>query len=258
MTNSSLKTHKPNLTDLLELFRFSHTAQTVQLQIKEAIADNLSHLDFLERILSQEAALKHQRLVEARIRNAKLPVIKTIDNFDWAHPTSIPKQLILNHFSLQFVEDKQNFVFIGPSGVGKTHIALALAHAACQNEIRTLWTTAADMVNALSAARSDHTVARSLKHYTVPKLLVIDELGFLPLDKDGSDLFFQVISHRYEQGSVVLTTNRAFKDWGKIFNDNTVASAIIDRLVDHSDAAKIEGPSYRIKNRKRLSTQSAG
>lgn len=258
MTSSSHKTPKPNLADLLELFRFNHTAQTVADQVKQAIASNLSHLEFLEQLLSQEAALKHQRLVDARVRQAKLPIFKTIDTFDWAHPTSIPKQLILNAFSLQFVEAKENFVLIGPSGLGKSHIALALAYAACQKEIRTLWTTAADMVNALTAARSDHTIARSLKHYIAPKLLVIDELGFLPLDKDGSDLFFQVISHRYEQGSVVLTTNRAFKDWGKIFNDNTVASAILDRLAHHGEAAKIEGPSYRIKNRKEKSTQSAG
>lgn len=258
MTNSSLKTPKPDLARLLELFRFDHTAGTLQDQLKAAQAANLTHLEFLESLLSQEAALKHQRLVQARIRAAKLPVLKTIDTFDWAHPTSIPKQLILAHFTLQFVEQNENLVLIGPSGLGKSRIALALAYAACQKEIRTLWTTAADMVNALTAARSDHTVARSLKHYIAPKLLVIDELGFLPLDKDGSDLFFQVISHRYEQGSVVLTTNRAFKDWGKIFNDNTVAAAIVDRLVHHSEAGKIEGPSYRVKNRREKQTQSAG
>ena len=246
------------LNDLLTLFRFHHAAETCQAQAKAAAEKNLSHLQFLEQLLSLEAALRHERVVQIRIKDAKIPVLKTIDDFDWAHPATIPKQLILNSLSLSFVEQKENLILVGPSGVGKTHVALALAYAACQKEIKTLWTTAADIVNALTAAKADHTVSRALRHYTAPKLLVIDELGFLPMDKDGSDLFFQIISHRYEQGSIVLTTNRAFKDWGKIFNDNTVASAILDRLVHHSEVAKIEGASYRVKNRKDRSTLSEG
>ena len=251
-------TPKNDLRALLELFRLNHSAHSFQDQAKDAAAKNISHLDFLENLLSQEAAIRHQRLVLTRISQAKLPIVKTIDTFDWAHPSAIPKQLVLNAFNLDFVDRKENLVLVGPSGVGKSHIALALAYAACQREIRTLWTTAADIVNTLNAAKADHSLSRVLKHYAAPRLLAIDELGFLPMDKDGSDLFFQVISHRYEQGSVVLTTNRAFKDWGKIFNDNTVATAILDRLVHHSEVAKIEGASYRVKNRKDRQPQSAG
>ena len=257
MTTSSKTTTGP-LKDLLTLFRFHHAAETYEAQAKAAADKNWSHLEFLTQLLSMEAALRHERVVQIRVKDAKIPVLKTIDSFDWAHPASIPKQLLLSAFSLSFVEQKENLILVGPSGIGKTHIALALAYAACQKEIKTLWTTAADIVNTLAAAKSDHTVNRTIRHYTAPKLLVIDELGFLPMDKDGSDLFFQIISHRYEQGSVVLTTNRAFKDWGKIFNDNTVASAILDRLVHHSEVAKIEGPSYRVKNRKDKSTRSEG
>ena len=251
-------TKKPDLQNLLELFRLQHSALTIADQAKEAASKNLSHIQFLENLLSQEASLRHQRIVQLRIAQSKLPVVKTMDAFDWAHPSSLPKQLILNAFSLDFVEKKENFILVGPSGVGKSHVAQALTYAACQNEIKTLWTTAADIVNTLTAAKADRSLSRVLKHYAAPKLLAIDELGFLPMDKDGSDLFFQVISHRYEQGSVVLTTNRAFKDWGKIFNDNTVATAILDRLVHHGEVAKIEGASYRVKNRKEKSTQSAG
>lgn len=249
---------KNDLRSLFELFRLNHCAQTFQDQAKLAADKNLSHLDFLENLLSQEAAIRHQRVVQTRISQAKLPVVKTIDTFDWAHPSAVPRQIILNAFNLDFVDRKENFVLVGPSGVGKSHIALALAYAACQREIKTLWTTAADIVNTLNAAKADHSLSRVLKHYAAPRLLAIDELGFLPMDKDGSDLFFQVISHRYEQGSVVLTTNRAFKDWGKIFNDNTVATAILDRLVHHSEVAKIEGASYRVKNRKDRQPPSAG
>lgn len=248
----------PNLQELLELFRLQHSAQTIQDQAKQAASKNLSHLEFLENLLSQEASVRHKRIVQLRIAQSKLPVIKTMDTFDWAHPTSIPKQLILNAFSFDFVEKKENFILLGPSGLGKSHVAQTLTYAACQKEIKTLWTTAADLVNTLTAAKADRSLSRTIRHYAAPKLLVIDELGFLPLDKDGSDLFFQIISHRYEQGSVVLTTNRAFKDWGKIFNDNTVATAIADRLVHHGEVAKIEGPSYRVKNRKERPNPSAG
>lgn len=249
---------KPNLQDLLDLFRLHHSAQTFQDQAKDAASKNLSHLAFLENLLSQEASLRHQRIVQLRLAQSKLPVVKTMDTFDWAHPSCIPKQLILNAFSLDFVEQKENLILVGPSGVGKSHVAQALTYAACQKEVKTLWTTAADIVNTLTAAKPDRSLSRAIKHYAAPKLLAIDELGFLPLDKDGSDLFFQVISHRYEQGSVVLTTNRAFKDWGKIFNDNTVATAILNRLVHHGDVAKIEGASYRVKNRREKTTRSAG
>ena len=206
---------KTDLQGLLALFRFYHAAKTIQDQAAEAASKNLSHLQFLENLLSHEAVLRHQRSVQTRITQSRLQVVKTIDSFDWAHPSSIPKHLILNAFSLEFVEKKENFILVGPSGVGKSHVAQALCYAACQKEIRTLWTTAADIINTLTAAKADRSLSDAIKHYAAPKLLVIDELGFLPMDKDGSDLFFQVISHRYEQGSVVLTTNRAFKDWGK-------------------------------------------
>ena len=252
-----LKVAESHINELLSMFYMGHTARTLQEQAQDAARNNLSHIEFLECILSQEASLRHQRVVKDRLTRAHLPVLKTIDTFDWAHPSAIPKQMVLNSLSLEFVDKKMNLILVGPSGVGKTHIALTLAYAACQKEIRTLWTTAADMLNTLTAAKADNSLMETIKHYASPKLLVIDELGFLPMDKDGSDLFFQIISHRYEQGSVVLTTNRAFKDWGKIFNDNTVAAAVLDRLVHHSEVAKIEGASYRVKNRKEQMPQAA-
>ena len=238
------------LEELLKLFHLQRSAGVLAEKAQDAAVHNWSHIQFLEALLSEEAAARHERIVQLRLRDARLPLIKTMDTFDWNHPTFINKQLILNAFNFDFVAKKENFILVGPSGLGKSHIALALGYAACQKEIKTRWVTAAELVNILTATKADHSTEKVLKTFKAYELLVIDELGFLPLDKEGSDLFFQLISRRYEQGSVVLTTNRPFKEWGQIFNDNTVASAILDRLIHHCQLAKIGGPSYRVKHRK--------
>jgi len=245
------------LEELLRLFHLKRSADTLSAKLQDAAAHSWSHLQFLEALFSEEAAMRHERIVQLRLREAKIPVTKTLDTFDWNHPTAIPKQLILNAFSFDFVAKKENFVLVGPSGLGKSHIALALAFAACQKEIKTRWVNAAELVNILSASRADHSTEKVLKSFAAVPLLVIDELGFLPLDKEGSDLFFQLISRRYEQGSIVLTTNRPFKDWGHIFNDNTVASAILDRLIHHCQLARLGGKSYRVKNKSEALAHSA-
>lgn len=245
------------LEELLRSFHLQRSAECLADKTHQAALEHWSHLQFLETLLSEESALRHERTVQLRLREARLPLIKTLESFDWTHPSSIPKQLILNAFHFDFVEKKENFILVGPSGLGKSHIALALAYAACQREIKTRWVTAAELVNILTATKADHSTEKVLKTFAAYKLFVIDELGFLPLDKEGSDLFFQLISRRYEQGSVVLTTNRPFKEWGLIFNDNTVASAILDRLIHHCQLAKIGGKSYRVKDKKEALAQSA-
>jgi DNA replication protein DnaC len=236
------------LEERLRSFHLHRSAERLADVAQEAVVKNWPPLEFLEALLSEEAAARHERIVAQRLREAKIPVLKTMENFDWTHPASIPRQLIMNTFTFDFLEKKENFVLVGPAGVGKSHIAQALAFAACQREIKTRWIAAAELINILRATRADHSTEKVLKHFTGYRLLVIDELGFLPLDKEGSDLFFQLISRRYEQGSVVLTTNRPFKQWGQIFNDNTVASAILDRLVHHCQLARIGGTSYRLRN----------
>jgi DNA replication protein DnaC len=243
--------------ELLRLFHLNRSADTLSTKAQEAAAHSWSHVQFLEALLSEEAAVRHERIVQLRLREARMPLVKTMDTFDWNHPTFIQKQLILNAFNFDFVTKKENFILVGPSGLGKSHIALALGYAACQKEIKTRWVTAAEVVNILTATKADHSTEKVLKIFKAYELVVIDELGFLPLDKEGSDLFFQLISRRYEQGSIVLTTNRPFKEWGQIFNDNIVASAILDRLVHHCQLAKIGGKSYRVKNKKDDLAQSA-
>ncbi len=172
--------------------------------------------------------------------------MKTLDAFDFAHPKKVERERILSLFDLEFVPRKRNVILIGRAGLGKTHLAIALGAAACQKGYRVLFATAIDIVNQLQAAQADGTFLRRLRSYVAPDLLAIDELGYLPIDRHGADLLFQVISQRYERGSICLTTNRPFKEWASVFNDATVAAAVIDRLAHHSEVVVIEGRSYRL------------
>ena len=197
-----------------------------------------------------EADLKRDRAIQNRIRLARFPVIKTLDQFRWNWPTRMNQLQVQNHFRLDFIQDKANLIFLGGVGLGKTHLATALGYTACLKGYPVLFATAIDVINTLSAAKSAGRLKQELKKYTKPALLIMDELGYLPIDKAGADLLFQVISLRYEQGATVMTSNRAFKEWPKIFNnDSTLTSAILDRLLHHADTIIIEGKSFRMKGR---------
>lgn len=235
----------------LEYLRLRRIAEIHTEAAAEAGRKGLSHLQFLEHIIDEEATARFERSVQAKIKRARIPVHKTIDNFDWTFPKKIPRQRILNLLDLEFITSRKNVILLGPTGVGKSHLAQAIAYQACLAGIPTLFSTAIDIINQLNASLSDKSFIRTLKRFTSPGLLVCDELGYLPVDKQGADLLFQIISARYERGSIVLTSNRAFKDWGKTFNnDNTIASAVIDRLAHHSEVILIEGDSYRMKAKK--------
>lgn len=238
------------LAPRLERLRLFQTARNYGALLEAAAKDNLTHRQFLELLLDNEVAYRHERTVARLIKAARFPTIKTIDSFDWSHPTSISKHLVLNALKMDFVDKQGHLIFLGRGGLGKTHLALAIGYAACQREIKTLYTTAADMINHLVASQADHSLERALRRYCSPRLLVLDELGYLPLDKQGRDLFFQVISKRSETGSVLLTTNKPFRDWGEVFQDNAVATAIAERLIENGELVKIEGSSYRVRKRK--------
>lgn len=236
-------------SSLRRLF-LTHTQTHYRELLVQAAKESWSHEQFLEQLIDQEMAYRHQRAVERLIKEAKFPALKAFAGFDWQHPRSIPKSQILHFGQLSFIDKKEHLIFLGSGGLGKTHLATAIGFAACQREIRTLFTTAADMINYLVAAQADYSLDRALKRYVTPRLLILDELGYLPLDKKGRDLFFQVVSKRSQSGSMILTTNKPFKEWGEVFQDTAVASAIAERLIEHGELIKIEGDSYRVKKKR--------
>jgi DNA replication protein DnaC len=215
----------------------------------EAAQKQWTHVDYLARLVDSEAHRRQQLSIERRVAAARFPCIKTLDQFDWNWPKKINRTQIQNLFRLAFVPDKGNVVFMGGVGLGKSHLASALGHAACLTGFSVFFTTAVDIINTLTAAQAAHRLKAELKRLLSPQMLCIDEVGYLPIDKTGADLLFQVISQRYERGSIVLTTNQAYKHWPKVFNnDSTLTSAVLDRLLHHAETSIIEGKSYRMKD----------
>jgi len=246
-----MKTDPAALLDShLEALHMPFTKEHCRPLAASAAKRSLTHLDYLAQLLEGEAALRADRAVARRIKAARFPVIKTLDSFRWDWPQKINRLQVQDLFRLDFIKDHANVIFLGLVGLGKTHLATALGHAACQKRLSVRFATAIDVVNTLHAAQQNGTLKRELRSFTSPVLLILDELGYLPIDQRGADLLFQVISARYERGSIVLTTNKAFKHWPTIFNnDSTIASAVLDRLLHHAHTVVIEGQSFRMKDR---------
>lgn len=234
------------LTELaLTWIRDNHEAE-----LADAARKNTTAHDLLLRLTRGELDARHARAIRRRIKEAKLKAVRTLDAFDFAWPAKINREQVRHLFTLSFMRQTANVVFIGGVGLGKTHLAAALARHACAQRLPVLFTSAVDIVNSLAEARTHNSLAAAIRKYTRPKLMVVDELGYLPLDKVGAELLFQVFCARYETASTVITTNRPYKDWIKTFaNDATITSAVLDRITHHCETIIIEGRSYRMKDR---------
>ncbi|MBW2570075.1 MAG: IS21-like element helper ATPase IstB [Deltaproteobacteria bacterium] len=227
--------------------RLKAFAENLPDVIQMAAQKNWPTSQVIEHLLDLELESKRKSSIARRFNQSKLSEKPTIDQFDFGFHISREKQKnrILNLMTMDFITRKKDVVLIGNTGTGKSFLAKCIAYGATQANIKVLFTTAMDLINHLIAAEVDHSLLKKLQYYQTPTLLVCDEIGYLPLGTQGSNLFFQVISARHEKKSTIITTNLPFADWGKIFDSTTVATAIADRLVYNSEILIMEGPSYR-------------
>ncbi|WP_405736466.1 IS21-like element helper ATPase IstB [Streptomyces sp. NBC_01537] len=226
-----------------------HLATELDSFARRADATTLGYLDFLDLVLGEELAVRDERRFRQGLRLSKLPRHKTLDDYDFAFQPELDPRKVKDLATLSFVEAKANAALLGPPGVGKTHIAVALAVAACRAGFSVYFTTLEDMVRHLKTADAIGSLARKMPTYLRPGVLVVDEVDYQPLERAEANLVFQVISKRYEKGSIILTSNKTFSEWGQVFGDEVLATAILDRLLHHCDVLAINGPSYRLKNR---------
>jgi DNA replication protein DnaC len=219
--------------------------------LEQAAQQEPGYADFLRDTLKTEADARRSRYLRARLQLAHLPYVKTFEQFDFSFQPSIDERQIRELQTLRFVHEASNAIFLGPPGVGKTHLSVALAEAAIQAGFGAYFITAHDLVTDLGRAMRENRLDRRMRVYLAPKLLLIDEMGYLPLDEIGATIFFQLVSARYERSSIIVTSNKSYSEWGSIFGDSIIATAILDRLLHHSTTINIRGESYRLKERRR-------
>ena len=242
--------------DLAEL-KLPEIAKNYREVLDEAARKGSSMLEVLATLIGMEQTARQQRALQRRLLEARLPKQKTVAEYDFTFPKRIPKAAILRLFDCDFITRHGCAVLIGPTGTGKSHLLTALGYTAAERGYSVRHTRVVDMINHLTTAQINGLLGKALKTYVRPSLLLLDELGYLPIDKRGADLLFQVVAARYETGSIVLTTNRPFREWGALFDvDNTLATALIDRLMHHGEAIVIQGDSYRMKDKDSDSTSA--
>lgn len=239
------------IKNYLRDFKLSGIYQSLDERLIYAKEKSLSYADFLSLLLEDESNNRHDNSYKKRYSKAKLPTHKNIEDFDFSFQPSIDKKIINDCLTCHFIKEKRNIIFIGNPGTGKTHLSIAIAINALKKNYKVMFTTTAQMLYDLNTSRADNSYNKKLDFYLEPDLLVIDELGFKKIPNYSADDFFEIISRRYEHGSVIITTNKSFEQWGDIFADNILASAILDRIVHYSEIIKINGPSYRQKNLKK-------
>lgn len=233
----------------LHKLRLQKSAERLEALLQQAAAQDLPYADFLEQVLGEEVAAKTAKNISMRTAMARFPFVKPLETFDFAYQPSIDKRQVLTLAGCQYIEHGDNVIVLGPPGVGKTHLAVSLGLKAIEAGYRVLFTSAAQLIATLTKALGEGRLDEKLKFYTTPRLLIIDEIGYLPIDRVGANLFFQLISRRYERGPMILTSNQSFGAWGEVFGDRVIATAILDRLLHHAVTLNIRGNSYRLKEK---------
>jgi len=246
MSRTKLQEPPHLLADLKELCLPAVTANWERVGL-EAERKRQGHPEYLAELAHLEVTQRRERRIARRIRDARFPVLKTLDGFDFAAQPELDREAVLELFRCEFVDRKHNVVLIGGIGTGKTHLAIALGLAGCQREKRVLFTTAAETTNALVEAKQQGRLSRKLESLGRYDVIVLDELGYVPFDRQGADLLFGLVTKVYERKSLVVTTNLPFARWSEVFLDATAAAAVIDRLVHHATILKTEGESYRLQ-----------
>lgn len=239
------------LTTLLERMKMEHLLAQLDGVCEQAAHGDADYKTFLAQALETEWRGRYQRGVEGRLKQARLPWVKTLDQFDFDYQPSIDRKQVRELAGLSFVERAHNVVLLGPPGVGKTHLAVALGIKAVEAGYSVLFLTLEALMGRLVRARHENRLERSLQQLTYPKLLILDELGYLPLSREEASLFFRLLVRRYERGSLIVTSNKGFTDWGEVFNDHVLATAILDRLLHHATTLNIKGESYRLKDKRK-------
>lgn len=239
------------LPTLLERLKMEHLLTQLDGVCEQAAKSDLDYQGFLARALEAEWRGRQQRGIESRRRRARFPWLKPLEQFDFDCQPSLDRKVVRELAGLSFVERAENVVLLGPPGVGKTHLAIALGLKAVDAGHSVLFVTLETLMSRLLRARHENRLDRTLQQLTYPRLLILDELGYLPLSREEASLFFRLVVRRYERGSLIVTSNKSFTDWGEVFNDHVLATAILDRLLHHATTLNIKGESYRLREKKK-------